>query len=117
VYSLNESSGLKIKNKENKYKGAIPVDIKSSRNLSNKKITGQGMSEYLVIVGLIAVCSVVAMGLMGEGVRNTFGAFTTELSGSAAADTATATGAGRAAAAGVTTNSDITLRDFDTRNP
>ena len=59
-------------------KGLNPVDIKSSRKLSNKKITGQGMSEYLVIVGLLAVAGIAAMGLMGGSVRATMAAFADE---------------------------------------
>ncbi|MDY6922005.1 MAG: hypothetical protein SV765_17535 [Pseudomonadota bacterium] len=62
-------------------KGANPVDINTSRKLSNKKITGQGMSEYLVIVGLLAVAGIAAMGFMGGSVRQTMSAFAAEFSG------------------------------------
>ncbi|MAR93099.1 MAG: pilus assembly protein [Pseudomonadales bacterium] len=57
------------------------MDINTSRKLSNKKITGQGMSEYLVIVGLLAVAGIAAMGFMGGSVRQTMSAFAAEFSG------------------------------------
>jgi len=61
------------------------VDIKSSRKLSNKKITGQGMSEYLIIVGLLAVAGIAVMGFMGSTVRTTFAGFAETLAGDTAA--------------------------------
>ena len=57
------------------------MNTKSSRKMSNKRITGQGMSEYLVIVGLLAVAGIAAMGLMGGSVRQTLAAFAQEFAG------------------------------------
>ena len=51
-----------------------------SRKMS-KKISGQGMSEYMVIVGLLAVAGIAVMGLMGNVVRENVGGFAVELSG------------------------------------
>lgn len=57
------------------------MNVNISRKLSNKKSAGQGMSEYLVIVGLIAVVGIGAMGLMGGSIRQTLAAFASEMAG------------------------------------
>ena len=57
------------------------MDTKFSRNVSKKRINGQGMSEYLVIVGLLAVAGIAAMGYFGGAFRDTMGGFAAELSG------------------------------------
>lgn len=54
---------------------------KHSRKMNAKKITGQGMSEYLIIVGLLAVAGIAVMGLMGNTVRNQFAGMAQELAG------------------------------------
>jgi Flp pilus assembly pilin Flp len=54
------------------------VDTIKSFKSSRKSIKGQGMSEYLVIVGLLAVAGIAAMGLMGGSVRTTMAAFADE---------------------------------------
>ncbi|WP_290579259.1 hypothetical protein [Ketobacter sp.] len=62
------------------------MEIKSSRKMSNKRITGQGMSEYLVIVGLLAVAGIAAMGFMGGSVRQSLAAFAAEFAGDTTAN-------------------------------
>jgi len=57
------------------------VETKNTRKFSSKKITGQGMSEYLVIVGLLAVAGIAAMGFMGGSLRTTMAAFASEMAG------------------------------------
>ena len=57
------------------------METKNTRKFSSKKITGQGMSEYLVIVGLLAVAGIATMGFMGGSIRNVMTAFATEMSG------------------------------------
>lgn len=52
-----------------------------ARTRSRKTIRGQGMSEYLIIVGLIAVAGIAVMGLFGGTVRNQLGGMAEELSG------------------------------------
>ena len=85
-YRLKYDQGIRGKplrtpiKKENNYKGANPVKANQSRKTS-KKITGQGMSEYMVIVGLLAVAGIAVMGLMGNVVRENVGGFAVELSG------------------------------------
>ena len=51
-----------------------------ARTRSRKNIRGQGMSEYLIIVGLIAVAGIAVMGLFGGAVRNQLGGMAAELS-------------------------------------
>lgn len=55
--------------------------FKHSRKNASKKVTGQGMSEYLIIVGLIAVAGIATMGFMGTSVRSQLGGMATELAG------------------------------------
>ncbi|MCG8669826.1 MAG: hypothetical protein MI867_10475 [Pseudomonadales bacterium] len=54
-----------------------------ARTRSRKNIRGQGMSEYLIIVGLIAVAGIAVMGLFGGTVRNQIGGMAEELAGQA----------------------------------
>jgi Flp pilus assembly pilin Flp len=61
---------------------------KHSRKMNSKKVTGQGMSEYLIIVGLLAVAGIAVMGLMGGTVRTQFSAMSTEIAGTAGGGTA-----------------------------
>lgn len=50
--------------------------------LSNiKKTRGQGMTEYLVVLALIAVAAITAFGLFGGAARNQLSAVTAEISG------------------------------------
>lgn len=46
-----------------------------------KKIRGQGMSEYLIIVALIAVAGIAVMGLFGNTARNQVAGLAQELAG------------------------------------
>ena len=43
------------------------------------KQQGQGLSEYLVIVGLIAVASIAAVGILGKTVRSQVAAVANEI--------------------------------------
>ncbi|CBL45124.1 Hypothetical protein HDN1F_15410 [gamma proteobacterium HdN1] len=50
--------------------------------LSNaKRIRGQGMSEYLVLVALVVVAAIAAVGLFGDTARTKLASATQELSG------------------------------------
>jgi len=48
---------------------------------SKRTISGQGMTEYLIIVALIAVAAIGVYGLMGSTVRNQVASMTAELGG------------------------------------
>ena len=55
---------------------------------TRKNVRGQGMSEYLIIVALIAVAGIAVMGLFGGAARNQVAGLASELSGQAGATTA-----------------------------
>lgn len=46
-----------------------------------KNIRGQGMSEYVIIVALIAVAAIAVTGLFGGAARNQFAGIANELAG------------------------------------
>ena len=46
--------------------------------------SGQGMTEYLIIVALVAVAAIAVVGLFGDVVRNQFYNMTAALAGSSA---------------------------------
>ena len=48
---------------------------------SCRKIRGQGMTEYIIIVALIAIASVAAVGVFGDSVQASFVALSGELTG------------------------------------
>lgn len=52
---------------------------------TQKKIRGQGMSEYLIIVALVAVAGIAVMGLFGGTAQNQVAGLAAELSGGDAA--------------------------------
>lgn len=54
---------------------------------TRKNIRGQGMSEYLIIVALIAVAGIAVMGLFGGAARNQVAGLAAELSGQSGATT------------------------------
>ncbi len=51
------------------------------RALSKSKIRGQGMTEYIIIVALIAVAAIGVYNLFGKTVRNQTGAMAAALAG------------------------------------
>lgn len=65
---------------------------------------GQGMTEYIVVVALVAVAAIGVVTLFGDNVRKIFGASVDALAGTAVEDTG-AKGQGRTA-------SERDLRDF-----
>ncbi len=48
---------------------------------SLRKITGQGMTEYIIIVALIAIAAIAVYSFFGDTLRSQMGAMTKELSG------------------------------------
>lgn len=55
--------------------------MKLHKKSMNRRVRGQGMSEYLVIVGMIAVAGIVVSGLFGETLRGSFSTLATNLAG------------------------------------
>lgn len=83
--------------------------------LSNiKKIRGQGMSEYLIIVALIAVAAIAVTGLFGNAARNQVAAMANEVGGGA--KTVSDAANDRALGQGITADNDAqritTLNNF-----
>lgn len=53
---------------------------------SRKHQRGQGMTEYIIIVALIAIASITVVSMFGGTVRNQIGGMAQELSGQSASD-------------------------------
>ena len=51
---------------------------------SRKNVRGQGMSEYLIIVALVAVAGIAVMGFFGGAARNQVAGIAAEISGQSA---------------------------------
>jgi len=73
-----------------------------------RRVTGQGMTEYIIIVALIAIAAIGVVGMFGGVVKSQFGAMAASLGGGdgAAANTA-ATTMGNAAAQEAGTATDL----------
>ena len=72
--------------------------------MMKKKQLGQGMTEYIVIVALIAVAAIGAYSFFGETVRHQVAGLAQEISGTANSETAAAQGtAGEAATSAANT--------------
>lgn len=59
-------------------------------NRRNRKESGQGMTEYIIIVALIAVAAIAVTQLFGTTVRTQMGAIASEVGGNDASTTVTA---------------------------
>jgi len=62
-------------NKKNRFEGRSP-----------KRIRGQGMTEYVIIVALIAIASIVAVSFFGSSVKASFLALGSDLIGGTKVD-------------------------------
>ena len=75
------------------------------------KQIGQGMTEYIIIVALIAIAAIAAYSLFGDTVRSQVGGMAAELGGQDGSAAVTAAGAAGAAAA-VKGMEDTRLKDY-----
>lgn len=74
----------------------------------NRKQKGQGMTEYIIIVALIAVSAIGVFRLFGDTMRNQVAGLAQELSGQSGADQITASqGTATAAAAAAAVQKDL----------
>lgn len=64
-----------------------------------RRVTGQGMTEYIIIVALIAIASIAAVSFFGKSIQAQFAQLGGELSGGTVTKAATAAGAAPAAKA------------------
>lgn len=73
------------------------------------------MSEYLIIVGLLAVAGIAVMGFMGGTIRNQVAGMAQELGGSTGT-TDIANAAGTAASATTAAGEETSLSNYDGQN-
>jgi pilus assembly protein Flp/PilA len=59
------------------------------KRLSRRRQSGQGMTEYIIIVALIAIGTIGVVSVFGDNIRKLFGTSANALNGQAAADTGT----------------------------
>ena len=80
--------------------------IRQKTNIAQpKKILGQGMTEYIIIVALVAVAAIGAFKMFGQTAQHQIAGLATELSGTdAAASIAVAKNSAAAAVAEATKN-------------
>lgn len=83
-----------------------------SRTESKQRVRGQGMSEYMIIVGVIAAAAIATFGYFGETIEGQVGQQATVLGGST---TAVTNAKSAAAAASTVTNASRanTLSTYD----
>ena len=87
----------------------------SNRTTSRRKSLGQGMTEYIIIVALIAVAAIGVYSMFGKTVRNQTAAMAQELGGNSGKESNTkATRAAEAGAKDAAGNKN--LRDFSGGN-
>ncbi len=82
---------------------------------SRRRQRGQGMSEYLIIVALIAVAAIGVVGFFGDTVSNQLAAMSREIAGQQG-DTQTAAANRASQAAAQTANSHKTLATYASDN-
>lgn len=84
---------------------------KQNRKLGFKKQAGQGMTEYIIIVALIAVAAIGVFTAFGGVVRGQVGTMAKELAGqTTSTERTTVNNAGQAA--GSEANKDKSLKDY-----
>lgn len=83
-------------------------------SLAKKHVTGQGMSEYLIIIGLVAVAGIGVMSFFGQTVQNQVAGMSTEIAGQ---DAAAQIGQAATTAAAADTSAQIntTLANYNTK--
>jgi len=62
------------------------TNISKARKTSARRITGQGMTEYIIVLALVALAAVVAVGFFGDTVQAQFAAMGQKLSGESGAE-------------------------------
>ncbi len=91
--------------------------MKSNKLLSQKKyLSGQGMSEYLIIIGLVAVAGIGVMSFFGQSIQHQVAGMSTEIAGG---DAATEIGLSATTATAASTRAAIntTLGNYSTKQP
>ena len=65
---------------------------KTQTTLSRRRISGQGMTEYIIIVALIALAAITVVGFFGETVQQQFAGMSQKLAGGDPTNAQTAAG-------------------------
>ena len=91
------------------------AQLKNTQSLPSKarRIRGQGMTEYIIIVALIAVAAIAVVGAFGGVVQEQFAVMAQSLAGDTAGAGTSRTDADNAAAAAGTAATTSTLKDFE----
>jgi len=89
--------------------------LKSKTSVGKIRQRGQGMSEYLIIVALIAVAAIGVVGFMGDTVSNQMASMAKEISGGTG-NAATAKAVTQANSAESTANVDKKMGNFASAN-
>jgi Flp pilus assembly pilin Flp len=76
-----------------------------------KSSNGQGMTEYIIIVALIAVSAIGVYGLFGKTIRNQVAGLAGEVAGTGSADSVKAAGDSAAKAAS-NANTDTSMKSY-----
>lgn len=87
----------------------------SKQSSSNKKQRGQGMSEYMIIVALIAVSAIGVVGFVGDSTRHQMTAIAGEIAGQSG-NTEQAAAVQAAADAQTTAATHFSLDNFTNKN-
>jgi len=85
-----------------------------ARFSTKKHITGQGMSEYLIILGLVAVAGIGVMSFFGQTVQNQVAGMSKEIAGVDAAPQI-AQAAATATSADTKANINTSLANYNTK--
>lgn len=59
----------------------ITTKAMRSGSVSKRRITGQGMTEYIIVVALVALAAVTAVGFFGDTIQSQFAAMGQKLTG------------------------------------
>lgn len=89
--------------------------MQRNRTTSKRKSLGQGMTEYIIIVALIAIASIAAFSYFGGVARKQMAGLSQELSGKTGSTQITAA-QGDAAKAAETATTDKDLGTYDKNN-
>lgn len=90
----------------------LPISAKGRVKTKYRQL-GQGMTEYIIIVALIAIAAIASFSYFGDVTRNQVASMASELGGSSgAAATAVATQQGERAVE-LTTSTDVNLSTFN----
>ncbi len=85
--------------------------VRNHRN-SRKRNYGQGLTEYIIIVALVAIASIVAVSYFGSSVKATFLSMGSDLTGGAAVDRV-AVAQENFTAADAAAKKKVTLKDYN----